>query len=128
VASAAEELKPEVFQGFLERSRSDHDGPVVMLNLLEMKPDGGFEKYGEYGVAVSPILEKLGAKVLFSGSGGEALIGDEQRWDLVLLVQYPSRATFLEMVASPEYQAIAHLRTDALAASELRPLDEIEGL
>ena len=27
------------------------------------------------------------------------------------------------MIGSPEYQAIAHLRTEALAASELRPLD-----
>lgn len=123
MASEAEELKPEAFQEFLERSRSGDDGPVVMLNLLAMKPNGGFEKYGEYGQAVMPILEKIGAEVVFSGLGGKALIGSEQDWDLVLLVRYPSRATFLEMIASPEYQAIAHLRTDALASSELRPLD-----
>jgi uncharacterized protein (DUF1330 family) len=123
VASEAEQLKPEAFEAFLARSRSDDDGPIVMLNLLAMKPDGGFEKYGEYGVAVAPLLEKAGGRVLFSGTGGSALIGSDQDWDLVLLVQYPSRAAFLGMLGSPEYQAIAHLRTDALDASELRPLE-----
>ena len=61
--------------------------------------------------------------MLFSGAGGAALIGSEQRWDLVLLVEYPSRAAFLGMIGSPEYQAIAHLRSEAITASELRPLE-----
>ena len=34
-----------------------------MLNLLAMKPDGGMEKYMEYGEAVAPIL---------AGSRGQA--------------------------------------------------------
>jgi len=119
----AEQLRPEAFQAFLERSRSDDDGPVVMLNLLAMKPDGGMAKYMEYGEAVAPILAGVGGKPIFTGAGAAALIGSDQEWDLVLLVQYPSRAAFLEMIGSPEYQAIAHLRTEALAASELRPLD-----
>ena len=119
----AEPLNPEAFAPFLERSRGDGDGPVVMLNLLALKPDGGFEKYGEYGEAVAPLLERVGGRLAFSGAGGDALIGSEQNWDLVLLVEYPSRAAFLEMIGSPEYQAIAHLRTEAITASELRPLE-----
>jgi uncharacterized protein (DUF1330 family) len=123
MASEAEQLEPEAFQEFLERSRSGDDGPIVMLNLLAMKPDGGFEKYGEYGLATAPLLEKAGGRVAFSGTGGSALIGSGQSWDLVLLIEYPSRAAFLEMIGSHEYQAIAHLRTEALTASELRPLE-----
>ena len=126
MATEAEQLKADVFQEFLERSRSDDDGAIVMLNLLALKPEGGFEKYGEYGVAVAPLLEKAGGRVVWSGTGGEALIGSDQEWDLVLLVAYPSRAAFLEMIGSPEYQAIAHLRTEALTASELRPLEAAE--
>jgi uncharacterized protein (DUF1330 family) len=123
MAGEAEQLKPEAFEALLERSRSEDDGAVVMLNLIALQPDGGFEKYGEYGEAVAPLLEKAGGRILFSGTGGAALIGADQAWDLVLLVEYPSRAAFLEMIGSPEYQSIAHLRTEALTASELRPLD-----
>lgn len=122
-AAEAEQLRPEVFEEFLARSRSGDDGPIVMLNLLAMKPDGGLEKYMEYGAAVAPILAGVGGKPVFTATGTSALIGSEQEWDLVLLVEYPSRAAFLEMIGSAAYQAIAHLRTEALAASELRPLE-----
>ena len=53
-----------------------------------------------------------------------ALLG-AARWDLVALVEYPTRQAFLDMVSSPEYQAIAHLRTEALTAGELHPLDTL---
>jgi len=119
----AEQLKPAAFEEFLARSRSADDGPIVMLNLLAVKPDGGLEKYMEYGEAVAPVLAGVGGKAAFMGRGSSALIGGERVWDLVLLVEYPSRAAFLEMIGSPEYQAIAHLRTEALLASELHPLD-----
>ncbi len=42
---------------------------------------------------------------------------------MVLLVEYPTRQAFLDMVGSPEYAAIAHLRTEALAEGQLHPLD-----
>jgi hypothetical protein len=32
-------------------------------------------------------------------------------------------AAFQEMIGSPEYQAIAHLRTEALAKGELHPME-----
>jgi uncharacterized protein (DUF1330 family) len=44
---------------------------------------------------------------------------DADRWDSVVLVEYPSRRAFLDMVSSPEYQAIAGRRTDALTDSRL---------
>ena len=32
-----------------------------MLNLLEFLPDGGAERYAEYGEAVAPLFERPGA-------------------------------------------------------------------
>jgi len=119
----AEQLDPDAFREFLERSRTGDDGPVVMLNLLALRPDGGFDKYMEYGAAVAPLLEEIGGRPLYSARGGRALIGGGRVWDLVLLVEYPSRAAFLAMIGSPEYQEIAHLRTEAITASELHPLE-----
>ena len=95
-----------------------------MLNLLRFKPDGGRERYEEYGVAVAPLLEKVGGRVSYAGSASAALLGEES-WDVVALVEYPTRQAFLDMVGSPEYQAIAHLRTEALERGELHPLDAL---
>jgi uncharacterized protein (DUF1330 family) len=120
-ASAASEPPNE--KGFADLMRRLGEGPVTMLNLLAFRPDGGRERYLEYGAAVAPLLEKAGGRLVFQGSAAPALLG-EHSWDLVLLVEYPTRQAFLEMIQSPEYQAIAHLRTEALTKGELHPLDQ----
>jgi uncharacterized protein (DUF1330 family) len=101
------------------------DGPVFMLNLLEFLPDGGAERYAEYGAAVAPILEGVGGRPVFAGRPSESLIGSGS-WNLVLVVEYPTRQAFLDMVTSPEYQAIAHLRSEALVRTELRAMDSLD--
>jgi uncharacterized protein (DUF1330 family) len=111
-------LNPVELQELTERAG---EGPVVMLNLLDFKPDGP-ERYAEYGAAVQPLLEKAGGRVIFAGGANAPLIGPS-KWDLVLLVAYPTRGAFLEMISSPEYLEIAHLRTEALERSELHPLE-----
>ena len=102
------------------------DGPVYMLNLLEFLPDGGAEHYAEYGAAVAPLLAKVGGRAVFAARPAEDLIGDGH-WDLMVVVEYPTRQAFLEMVSSPEYEAITHLRTESLRRSELRAMDLFEG-
>lgn len=114
---------PDALAAFSERAG---DGPVYMLNLLEFLADGGAERYGEYGEAVAPLLEGVGGRAIFAGRPAEALIG-EGSWDLMVLVEYPTRQAFLDMVSSPEYQAIAHLRSEALVRSELRAMDSLDG-
>jgi uncharacterized protein (DUF1330 family) len=109
-------------EGFADLTARADEGPVTMLNLLAFRPDGGRERYLEYGAAVLPLLERAGARVVFQGAAAPVAIGAEG-WDLVLLVEYPTRGAFLEMVGSPEYQQIAHLRTEALSRGELHPLD-----
>ena len=86
------------------------DGPVVMLNLLKFKTsagDGGgsgAEAYGRYGDAAVQMIEERGGKVLWAGRGQQILIGDPtEDWDQVLLVEYPSRKAFIDMVSTPEY-------------------------
>lgn len=102
--------------------RAGERTPVTMLNLLAFVADGGRERYEEYAAAVAPLLEQVGGRIVFAGVPAPALLGDDS-WDLVALVEYPSRQAFLEMVGSPEYEAIAGLRTEALTRSELHPLD-----
>jgi uncharacterized protein (DUF1330 family) len=114
--------EPPNEEGFADLTSRLDEGPVTMLNLLAFKPDGGRERYMEYGAAVLPLLEKAGGHVVFQGQAAPVVLGEDS-WDLVLLVEYPTRRAFLEMIQSPDYQAIGHLRTEALAKGELHPLD-----
>ena len=98
------------------------DQPVVMLNLLRFKPDGGRDSYRRYSREIVPFLEKVGAEVVYLGDTATALVAPESHdWDAVLLVRYPSRAAFSRMVADPDYQRITSLRTEALSEAVLQP-------
>jgi uncharacterized protein (DUF1330 family) len=100
----------------------DPGGSFVMLNLLKFKQDGGRESYEEYARAIQPFVDELGAEVVYLGDTSTPLVAPDARdWDAVLLVRYPSREAFSRMVANPDYQAITHLRTQALEAAVLQP-------
>ena len=98
----------------------DPGGPVVMLNLLRFA-DGGRAGYEAYALAIVPHLGKAGAEILYLGDCSTALVApDTHVWDAVLLVRYPSRRAFSEMVADPAYQEITHLRTEAVSEAVLQ--------
>jgi uncharacterized protein (DUF1330 family) len=99
----------------------DPGGSVVMLNLLRFN-DGGRASYEAYAKALDETyLPRYGGHVLYVGDGSTPLVAEQgQDWDVVLLVQYPSRKAFSEMVADPEYQQVTHLRTEALLEAVLQ--------
>lgn len=99
----------------LVRSLRD-DEPVVMVNLVRFRPrsadgDGsGWDAYTRYSKADMPLLKRVGGTVLWAGHVEGVAVGDlgDGRWDWVVVVRYPSRAAFLEMMTSPEY-AVANI-------------------
>ncbi len=105
---------------FVELMQAPDEGRVVMLNLLKFKEkaDGGStggQEYRKYGDAAVEMIEARGGKVIWSGRADQILIGDpSQDWDVVLLVQYPSRASFVEMVSTPEYEQAHEHRESGL--------------
>jgi uncharacterized protein (DUF1330 family) len=94
------------------------EGPVVMLNLLKFRPAGGAESYARYSRTAERLVKKLGGKVIYQGKFEMTFIGQED-WDAVLLVEYPSRAAFLQMTRSTEYQDVVRFRSEALTDSRL---------
>ncbi len=117
---------------------SDLETPVVMLNLLKFaeradgdggdgsKSSSGRESYARYGDRVRSMLEETGARVLFQGRADSVVIGgDADDWDAVILVEYPSRAAFIEMTSSPKYQEVSKDRTAGLADSRLIAMTEL---
>jgi uncharacterized protein (DUF1330 family) len=113
-------IRPNIDQ-FKALLAAPDDGPVVMLNLLKFKEraasgaGSGGEAYRRYGDAAVEMIEQRGGKVLWTGKAEQVLIGDPtQDWDAVLLVQYPSRAAFVEMTSSKEYDAVHEHREAGL--------------
>jgi uncharacterized protein (DUF1330 family) len=99
---------PEQFQRF---AADPTPGAVVMLNLLKFRAraegeaGSGADAYARYADAVTKMLAARGARVLFTGQPTQVLVGsDADQWDAIALVEYPSRAAFIEMVTSAEYQ------------------------
>ena len=104
---------------FLEAAPEE---PVVMLNLLRFKEDGGRESYEKYLAMFGRYAADVGAEVLYYGDGDAALVAESgQDWDAVLVVRYPTRRSFSEMVRNPAYQEGTHLRDDALVEAVLQP-------
>jgi uncharacterized protein (DUF1330 family) len=106
--------------------------PIVMLNLLRYrdaaaypagstaKPCSGREAYQRYGHEAIRFVTAVGGEVIWQGSGKGVLLGPaNEHWHTVLLVRYPSKRAFLEMIQNPEYQAITMHRAAALQDSRL---------
>ncbi|MCL1594264.1 MAG: DUF1330 domain-containing protein [Actinomycetia bacterium] len=114
------------------------DGPVTMLNLMRFRavadytehpdlapdtPISGEKAYDIYAGLTMEHLTDVGGNVLLMGSGGPLLIGPaEERWDRVLVIEYPSLDAFLSMIQNPEYLKGAGHRTASLEDSRLLPI------
>jgi len=96
-----------------------YKGPIVMVNLLKFKPDGGAESYRKYYEATEKLMSgKAITKIVYRGAGLMPVIGDDE-WDEIALYKYPSIEAFIEMNRDKEYQAVVHFRTEALLDSRL---------
>jgi len=89
------------------------DGPVAMLNLMRFRErslDGngsGWDAYLRYSGLTIKLIKKVGGTIFWAGEAQGVALGmpEAHRWDYVALVRYPSRAAFIEMMNSAEYQA-----------------------
>ena len=89
------------------------DGPVTMLNLMRFRErslDGrgsGWDAYLRYSAHTIKLIKARGGTIIWTGNAEAVALGvpDRHRWDYVALVRYPSRASFLDMMKSPEYMA-----------------------
>jgi len=97
--------------------------PVVMLNLLKFKeradaPDegmSGMEAYGKYVDEMRKIVEGDGGRIFWTGRVTEMVIGESDvDFDMVALVEYPSRQAFAKIVMDARVQAIGVHRAAGL--------------
>ena len=110
MAQKTEGSKPQV--------TSSDDQRFFMLNALWFKPDGGAEKYDEYLQAAGPFVAKHGGKSEGAYVPEANIIGKFDA-DLVFFVEWPNQKAFTEFIADPGYQAVSHLRGEAIRDSLL---------
>ncbi|HEX2401721.1 MAG TPA: DUF1330 domain-containing protein [Mycobacterium sp.] len=97
------------------------DEPVVMINLLQFRTDGGRQSYIRYIQEVTPHLQRVGGSVRYGGESPTVVIGDGQKpwWDAIIVVEYPSPAAFLEMVTDEDYLKVHEHRAAGLDRGDL---------
>ncbi len=123
--------------GYVEPSRERYlefrdlprKGALHMLNLVRFRaqaayPDGrqatGAEAYAAYGRESQPVFARVGGRIAWRGTFEFNLIGPEdERWDEVFVVEYPSMDAFLEMLRDPVYREAVKHRQAAVEDSRL---------
>jgi uncharacterized protein (DUF1330 family) len=105
---------------------------IVMINLLRYRaqadyPPGtvtesitGRQAYERYSQRALRHLMKIGGRPIWRADvRGSPIAPPGERWDEIILVEYPSRGAFERMITSSEYQADVVHRTAALEDSRL---------
>jgi uncharacterized protein (DUF1330 family) len=118
LVSPALEPTPEQFAALASRPA---DEPVVMVNLLKFRPDGGRESYARYGQEIAPHLQRVGGIVRYAGGAPTQVIGDDEKpwWDAILVVEYPSPSAFIDMVTNEHFLRSHEFRANALDRGDL---------
>ena len=120
VATGQIGARPEQIE---ELRKGPAEGPVVMVNLLRFKEQAGgadegssgAEAYGRYGAQMIEWVTSQGGRLIWSGRVDSMVIGDtEERFDVIALVEYPSRAEFLRIVGDPRVAEYSVHRTAGL--------------
>ena len=111
-----------------ELLQGSEDTPVVMVNLLSFKEhaDGanegmsGAESYMRYGANMRKFVESKGGRFIWSGRVDSMVMGESDvDFQVVALVEYPSRKAFLEIATSAHVAEIGKDRSEGLAGQWL---------
>ena len=100
------------------------DQPVVMVNLLKFKEradesegdSSGQQAYGRCAEQMRKVVESQGGRFIWAGRVDSKVIGEDgdPEFDVVALVEYPSRQKFLEIVGSQKVREIGEHRSAGL--------------
>ena len=122
-----EEKLPEILEAIPKEI------PIVMLNLLKFAktanyPDGNDREessgrtayYEGYLAQAKDKIHEIGGTILYNGTVCAEIIGEDfEYWDGIILVEYPSIEDLMNMISTPEYQALRIHRAAGLEDSRL---------
>ena len=107
-----------------ELMKGPADQPVVMVNLLKFKERAdesegdasGQVAYGRYAEQMRKVVESQGGRFIWAGRVDSQVIGEDgdPEFDVVALVEYPSRQKFIEIATSDHVGEIGKHRSAGL--------------
>lgn len=116
------EEKAEALRRMRAWAEADDGRPVYMLNLMRFYPQvrplpGGppadmkpADANVHYENGTMPMLLGKGGSALFTGNSQGANVlpyaRDDDNWNRLLIIRYPNRRAFLELVTDPRYPAL----------------------
>ncbi|KAH8698779.1 hypothetical protein BGW36DRAFT_340036 [Talaromyces proteolyticus] len=111
------EVSPELL-AFMDKLTVEHNKPVTMLNLLHFHHPDGKKNYFQYGQAFIPVAGKRGGNAKLVGnvvkppsaaqndSRARYDQPEQEWWNEISIVHYPSIRHFCDMLAGADYQQI----------------------
>lgn len=119
LAGAAWFLGPNVLAFIFHEHRND--APVVMVGLFDFPDAQAKHRFVEdYAAPLRELIEAVGGRRLWSGRVEELLSGRAaDHWPLIVLTEYPSRASFIDLVTSSDYRALLDARDAAISRAAL---------
>ena len=95
-----------------------------MLNLVKYRQPDGRDEYLVYSRGFIPLLKRCGGTILWAGDVTGVALGDDAAddWDYAVLVQYPDRRAFVDVMTSDEYAAINVHRRAGLSRHVILPV------
>ncbi len=92
-----------------------HQGSVVIINLITMRekaayPDGsdselsGMEAMARYSEISHKKVAEVGGEFVIQGMFGGTIIGQNEAWEGVGIVRYPSTKAFIALFSDEEYR------------------------
>jgi len=91
------------------------DRPVSLVNLFAFRavadygdspeaPATGQDAFNRYAAVSGPTLDRVGGRFVHIGSHHGNLVGDDERWDLIVVGEYPSLDALLALHEDPAYK------------------------
>ncbi|KAL2828314.1 hypothetical protein BJY01DRAFT_132790 [Aspergillus pseudoustus] len=103
---------------FMNEFSKVYDKPVTMLNLLHFQVPDGKKNYFKYGQGFTPVASKRGGNAKLVGnvvkpasaaetdSRGKHDRPEQEWWNEISIVHYPSIKHFCDMLAADDYQEV----------------------
>jgi len=105
---------------------TEDDGPIWMVNLMRYRDravyaDGRLteltgreadDRYAPFGP-----FRKVGAELVFLSDVETQFLGEDQEWDRIAVVRYPTRRSFLDMQELTEYLELHEHKDAGMAAT-----------
>jgi hypothetical protein len=101
----------------LATTSPEDDGPVWMVNLMKYRDQADYADGRESDVTgreaddlYAPFgpLEAVGAEIVLVADVDTQFLNEDPMWDRVAVVRYPTRRSFIEMQALPEFVELHH--------------------